>query len=483
MEYSEFLEHAKTFKRVPVFQQVDAGQVLPINVFQQIKSAHSDAVLLESLDDEAGHYSFIAFESMANFRSKGNRCALTLGDETDNQETQPLPALRQMIKDMSCAPCKQSDFTGSIIGFMSYDAVRLFEHIPEKRPATNLPDLSFDFYRNSLCFDHQNRTLIISHIVDVSNHIEQEYLDAQEILAKLIDSINTSLPSSYETISLQGDTGEFCSDMDDDVFKKMVIKAKEYIRSGDVFQVVLSRSFKEKYTVDPFKIYNTLRKKSPTPYLFYLPIDDAIIMGASPEKLVSVLQGEVSVNPIAGTRKRIDKKYDDAVSQELLSDEKELAEHMMLVDLARNDVGKVSKPGSVQVTELLKIKHFSHVTHITSTVKGQLRDTLDALDALAATFPAGTLSGAPKIRAMEIIDELEATGRGLYGGTICRMDYLGNLDSCIAFRMAVLRDGVATVRAGAGIVFDSNPQTEADETRHKALSMLSAIRCAEADKS
>ena len=206
-------------------------------------------------------------------------------------------------------------------------------------------------------------------------------------------------------------------------------------------------------------------------------------MGASPEKLVSVQQGEVSVNPIAGTRKRVDKKYDDAVSQELLSDEKELAEHMMLVDLARNDVGKVSKPGSVQVTELLKIKHFSHVTHITSTVTGQLRDTLDALDALAATFPAGTLSGAPKIRAMEIIDELESTGRGLYGGAICRMDYQGNLDSCIAFRMAVLSDGVATVRAGAGIVFDSNPQTEADETRHKALSMLSAIRCAQADKS
>ena len=201
-----------------------------------------------------------------------------------------------------------------------------------------------------------------------------------------------------------------------------------------------------------------------------MTIDGAVLVGASPEKLVSVQNNKVSVNPIAGTRQRMGKEYDEQIRQELLSDEKELAEHMMLVDLARNDVGHVAKPGTVEVNELLKVKHFSHVSHI----------TLDALDALQATFPAGTLSGAPKIRAMEIIDELELTGRGLYGGTICRMDYQGNLDSCIAFRMAVIQDGVATVRAGAGIVFDSSPQMEADETRHKALSMLSAIRAAQA---
>jgi anthranilate synthase component 1 len=213
--------------------------------------------------------------------------------------------------------------------------------------------------------------------------------------------------------------------------------------------------------------------------MFYLPIDDVVVLGASPEKLVSVHEGMITTHPIAGTRRRPDAHHNQAIEADLLSDEKELAEHRMLVDLARNDVGAVATPGSVEVTELLKVKHYAHVSHITSTVIGQLRPECDALDALAAAFPAGTLSGAPKIRAMEIIDKLEVSSRGLYGGAICRLDYQGNLDSCIAIRMAILKNGMALIRAGAGIVFDSDAQAECDETRHKAHAMLYALALAQ----
>ena len=482
MNYNDFLELAKTFKRVPVFREVDGQTILPIAVFQRIKKYHAEAVLLESLDDNARHFSFIAFEPMAEFRSYGLSCSFSIGSEIYHQEAQPLSALRQRIKDMSCAPGPSGAFSGSIIGFLSYDAVRLFEHIPNPRPATALPDVAFDFFRNTLCYDHQNKTWIISHVVDVAENLEQQYLSAQNILADIELKVGCIIAENDASSAEPQSTSyrNLLSDVDDAAFQEMVLRAKQYIQAGDVFQVVLSRSFLEPCTADAFDVYKVLRQKSPTPYLFYLPIDGAVLVGASPEKLVSVQNNKVSVNPIAGSRQRMRKEYDEQIRQELLSDEKELAEHMMLVDLARNDVGHVAKPGTVEVNELLKVKHFSHVSHITSTVTGQLRESLDALDALQATFPAGTLSGAPKIRAMEIIDELELTGRGLYGGTICRMDYQGNLDSCIAFRMAVIQDGVATVRAGAGIVFDSSPQMEADETRHKALSMLSAIRAAQA---
>ncbi len=268
------------------------------------------------------------------------------------------------------------------------------------------------------------------------------------------------------------------SDTSDAEFINLVVKAKEYITLGDAFQIVLSRCFKRNYSVPPFKIYKTLRKVSPAPFMFYFPIYDIIIMGASPERLIRVHNKEVTVNPIAGTRKKTVDRSDQNMTNELLSDKKELAEHMMLVDLARNDVGAVCEPGSVKVCDFLQVKHYSHLSHITSTVTGKLKEKYDALDALKAAFPAGTLSGAPKIRAMEIIDELELSHRGLYGGALCRIDASGNFDSCIAIRMAVLKEGVATIRTGAGIVYDSNPAAEAQETVLKAQSMLNAISAA-----
>ena len=257
----------------------------------------------------------------------------------------------------------------------------------------------------------------------------------------------------------------------------MVEKAKQHIVDGDIFQVVLSRCFSTKVDAKPFDVYRALRFSNPSPYMFYLEVNGYAIAGASPEKLVSIEDGVVEIRPLAGTRPR-GKLPDKELAEDLLNDEKEVAEHMMLVDLARNDVGRVGVPGTVKVSRLKEIEYYARVIHISSTVQAQLSPDKDVFDALKGGFPAGTLSGAPKIRAMEIIDELESSSRGIYGGTICAIDGVGNMDNAIAIRMAMIKDGVATVRAGGGLVYDSDPQEEADETRHKARAILDGIALA-----
>jgi anthranilate synthase component 1 len=308
----------------------------------------------------------------------------------------------------------------------------------------------------------------------------QAYEQAQGKIKNLIKKIS-SFSSVHEMSSSHPLSINSCyeSDVSDEAFVQLVEQAQDYIKKGDAFQIVLSRCFKKNYHSKPFDIYRALRQVSPAPYMFYLPLKDRVIVGASPERMVSVYQRQVSINPIAGTRRRLDQEQDQKMEQELLCDEKELAEHRMLVDLARNDLGRVCDIGSIRVEELTKVKHYSHVSHITSIVTGTLAKSYDFLDAFAASFPAGTLSGAPKIRAMQIIDELEHSRRGLYGGAIGRLDGAGNFESCIAIRMASLKDGVATIRTGAGIVHGSNPQAEAEETHQKASSLLAAINFAE----
>lgn len=326
--------------------------------------------------------------------------------------------------------------TGAL-GFLSYDAVRIFEEIPDRHQSTHqLPNMVFGFYEK---------------VVKVERETQKRE--------------TTSSAASITT------------DLSDEEYIAIVNQAKEHIINGDIFQVVLSRKFTTPYSVMPMHIYETLKKISPAPYMFYLPTEHGVMVGASPEKLIRVINKHVEINPIAGTRPK--DKSESEIETDLLQDKKEVAEHMMLVDLARNDIGASCKPGSVKVTDLLRVKHFSHVSHIASTITGELRDDKDALDALAAAFPAGTLSGAPKIRAMEIIDELETSRRGIYGGAIVQIDAEGNLDSCIAIRMAMLNNGIATVRTGAGIVYDSNPLYEANETRQKARGILEAIATAE----
>ncbi len=463
---SEFKMLAKNAGRIAVFQEILAGKLTPFTIYSLLNKAFkTEGMMLEDLHQkEYARYSFICFEPIAS---------LKIDNDDDRQ---PLAALRDLqSKLVYSTRTEVADLITSAAGFITYDVVRHFETIPDRHAADpSLPILLFNFYALSVTFDHEKQTILISTLVEVSDQLEQVYNQAQQKIMSVIKLLAMSSDETDPVIEKKA-APSIEVDTSDSDFMRMVEKAKAYIIQGDAFQIVLSRCFKRRYSVSPLEIYKTLRRVSPAPFMFYFPTETNVIMGASPERFIRVHNNQVTVNPIAGTRKLTEETTRDAITADLLSDKKELAEHMMLVDLARNDVGAVSDPGSVQVNELLQVKHYSHVSHITSTVSGQLQEKYDALDAFAAAFPAGTLSGAPKIRAMQIIDELETSRRGLYGGAICRLDSLGNFDSCIAIRMAVLKNGIATIRTGAGIVYDSNPAAEAQETHQKARSMLDAI--------
>lgn len=467
----EFKDLAKKTNRVAVFQEISADSLTPISIYCSLKNAHTtEAVIFEDFHPNGHkHYSFICFESIASL-------------EITDQNQEPLNTLRQLQSELAyTARPDAAELITSSMGFITYDAIRFFENIPDKNVSNSLlPLMLFNFYRISLAFDHRKKTVLISYVVEVGKYPELSYCSAREEIEKIIKllSINDFRESdSKKEVPTAVDVE--VSDLD---FINMIEKAKKYITQGDAFQIVLSRCFKRQYSVSPLEIYKKLCEISPAPYMFYFPLKSCVIIGASPEQFIRSYHNKITVNPIAGTRRRQGAITDEVVADDLLNDKKELAEHMMLVDLARNDVGAVADPGSVKVDELLKVKHYSHVSHITSTVTGVLNKKYDSLDAMIAAFPAGTLSGAPKIRAMQIIDELEMSRRGLYGGAICRFDSINNLDSCIAIRSAILKDGIATIRTGAGIVYDSNPINEVQETYHKSQSILSAIAIAHGEK-
>lgn len=469
----EFRLLAQHSSIIAVFEEIPMSDKTPVMIYQLLqKLYYQEGVLFEDL--YPGHeerYAYLSFEVMATL-SIHQDDGLDPIIELRKLQAQYQPSTRQDV----------SHLISNIFGFMSYDVVHFFENIPHQQQMGDqtLPLCLFNFYALNLTFDYQQQTILISTIVDVNQHeVEVSYRKAREkiknIKTLIANAETISSPPSLNGSNHTADTIALSVDTDDNIFMQMVDKAKEYIVSGDVFQIVISRSYQCNYFVTPFAIYETLREVSPAPYLFYFPCESSTIIGASPETLVKVNNQVVTVNPIAGTKKRDNLQSDETISADLLSDEKELAEHIMLVDLARNDVGAVSVPGSVCVQDLLKVKHYSHVSHITSIVSGQLKPFFDALDALKAAFPAGTLSGAPKIRAMEIINELEMTPRNLYAGAICRFDCANNFDSCIAIRMAHLKDGIATIRTGAGIVFDSVAKMEARETDQKAYSIIQTI--------
>jgi anthranilate synthase component 1 len=417
---------------------------------------------------------------MAQLKVKEEVISIRIGEKSRNETKEPFAVLRELITELSVEGKKAGpELQNGAVGFLTYDAVRLFEEIPNQQEKNELPEMLFNFYQNTLSFDHLNQKLRICVTIETAGKAKENYQKAQTKIDGIIQKINQPFALNNDKHEKRKTSVEV--DISDEKFVELVNEAKKYIISGEAFQIVLSRCFKKSYTVSPFNIYRALRRVSPSPYMFYLPLGDSIIIGASPEKLISVRNGRVAINPIAGTRRRGYEQKDEEIEHELLNDKKEMAEHMMLVDLARNDLGAVCEPGSVHLVELSKIKHFSHVSHIASVVEGQLQQNKDAFDALKHAYPAGTLSGAPKIRAMEIIDQLETSRRGLYGGAICRLDYEGNFDSCIAIRMALLKDGLATIRTGAGIVFDSDPIAEANETRVKAASVLEAISVAQED--
>jgi anthranilate synthase component 1 len=463
---------------IPVCKRIFADTETPVSVWMKLFKKRKYGFLLESVEgqDTVARYSFLGGDPFMTFSCRGTSWRVN-GEERDSGERDPLGALRRLLAAYKPVFVEGIPrFCGGAVGFFSYDSIRLREAIPDKNPKDDpLDDIFFGFYRDLIAFDNREHCLLLitNIIYKPGDDIVKAYLDA---LHRLDDSEEQMAASLQVTRLSVRQTAGPVSNVNRPEYEAAVEKCREYIRAGDIFQVVLSQRFTVGVEADPFDLYRILRVVNPSPYMYYLSMDDTAVIGASPEMLVRVENRMVEVRPIAGTcRRGMNEQEDEKLIRDLLDDPKERAEHIMLVDLGRNDVGRVAKTGTVRVEEMMHIEKYSHVIHIVSNVLGDLADDRDAFDALYSCFPAGTLSGAPKIRAMEIIDELEPVKRGLYGGALGYIDWSGTMDTCIVIRTIVYKDGVATIQAGAGIVADSDPAREYNETLHKAGALFAAI--------
>ncbi|MBI4551929.1 MAG: anthranilate synthase component I [Candidatus Latescibacteria bacterium] len=468
---------------VPVWVSRPIGSETPETAFLKVCRESPYAFLLESLegDERVARYSFVGADPLQRLVSTPDGLDVISGAETQHLAGNPVDRMREVMRRYrTCTDGALPRFSGGAVGYFAYDVVRSFEAIPDENPdELGLPDLHFIIAGSVIAFDHvQQQMFIIANAVIDRDGPDAAYTRAIDRIDELIARLRQPVPPTPSSVRpLIDEKSPVTANLTPEAFQDAVRRAKEYIAAGDVFQVVLSQRFSVGIDRDPFDIYRALTALNPSPYLYYLRLDGLHIVGASPETMVQVDAGQVVVRPIAGTKRRgASEAEDDALSQELLNDPKERAEHVMLVDLGRNDVGRVCEYGTVQTTELMAIEKYSHVIHIVSNVVGRLRDGLDGFDVLRATFPAGTLSGAPKIRAMEIIDELETTRRGVYGGALGYIGFSGNLDLCITIRTMVITDGRAFIQAGAGIVADSIPEAEHIECANKAAALLRAIQ-------
>ncbi|MFH1009411.1 MAG: anthranilate synthase component I [Candidatus Latescibacterota bacterium] len=471
---------------IPVAKEILADMETPVSAYQKIRNSGRYSFLLESVEggEKIARYSFLGADPFLVFRSKGDRISLQEGRNGHFRTTtgDPLKVLRELLGQYQ--PVRIPDlprFTGGAVGVMGYDGVRLAEELPDQTADDlDLDEMVWMFFDTLLAFDNVRHKMILISNVHTDRH-EGGLRTQYETACRRIEELERLLLRPVDPLPSRGEGRcQLASNTTKEDFMASVRRAKEYISAGDVIQVVLSQRFEMEISVGSFDIYRMLRIVNPSPYMFHMAMDDLSVVGASPELMVRMEKGTIEVRPIAGTRMRGETEQEDQrLSEELLADEKERAEHIMLVDLGRNDVGRVSIPGSVEVTELMKIERYSHVMHIVSNVQGKVRPGVDAIDGLLACFPAGTVSGAPKIRAMEILDELEPTRRGIYAGAVGYFDFSGNLDSCIAIRTIVVKDSKAYVQAGAGIVADSDPEREFEETEHKARAMVRAIEMAE----
>lgn len=477
----EVCEYAKVYNIIPVMYEYYADLDTPISVFLKLKK-DNNCFLLESVEGSKSkkRYSFIGRNPFLIF--KGYKDKVVIKDysgEEKEYKLDPIGKLKELMEEYKSPKIPGfPSFTGGAVGFFSYDAVRLIEDLKnEPREDIKIPELHFLFTDEIIAFDHIRQKLIIIVNMHVKEDIEKQYERATKRIIEIQNELYEKRAYDFQNKDTKNRIPpQIESNMTEDGFCAIVNKAKEYIQNGDIFQVVLSQRFKIKTNVDPLNVYRTLRIINPSPYMYYLQFDEYKIVGASPEMLVRVEDGIITTCPIAGTRKRgKNDEEDEVLGKELLSDPKENAEHVMLVDLGRNDIGKVSEFGSVKVSRLKYLQSFSHVIHLVSDVTGILRKDKTPLDALLATIPAGTLTGAPKVRAMEIIDELENVKRGVYGGAICYLSFCQNLDSCITIRTAFFKDNFALIQAGAGIVADSIPHLEYEETKNKAKAMIKAI--------
>ncbi len=466
---------------VPVYREIPGDLLTPVSAFQRLRRRAARAFLLESVlgGERLARYSFLGRDPESTLELRGGRLRVHDAEGGRAVEGDLLSALRARLSRRAAEAPGLPRFTGGAVGFLAYDAVRLFERLPDRHGAGDGLLASFSFYRSLVAFDHVRQRLVLMAIAEPGRRAAYE--DAQARLDALEADLRAESPPALAVArapdELPADAAALFGEGAG--FRDAVRRAQEHIAAGDIFQVVLSRQAKLRTAADPFTLYRALRMVNPSPYMYFLQDGEQAVAGASPEMRVRVEGARVETRPIAGTRPRgRTPEEDEILAAELLRDEKEIAEHVMLVDLGRNDVGRVCRHGSVQVPEFMTIERYSHVAHIVSSVAGELRDDLDALDALVATLPAGTLSGAPKIRAMQIIDELEPVARGLYGGALGYVDLRGNLDFCITIRTLLLRAGEATLQAGAGIVADSDAHAEQRETEAKAGAMLEALRLA-----
>lgn len=479
----QFQQYAdQGFNIIPVAKDVHLDDVTPLTIYSQI-SNKSNTFLLESVEggETWAQYSIVGLDCLDTIKVTGNTIETKTGDQilsfiSDN----PLDEIQELISGLKTPEIKDLPrFYGGYVGFFAYESAKYAEKriadlvSKDSKFDEHMPEIFLVKAEKLIVYDNTDQSIQIIFNVDPSKTSYKEALDAIEEIGSLLNSKDTIFDDTFKTPS-----GEmaFHSNFEKDDYIKAVGLVKNYIEEGDVMQVVLAQDFSQDFQNDPFDLYRALRQLNPSPYMYYLDLDECQIVGASPEILVRLEEDKVTLRPIAGTRKRGSNTEEDLANEkDLLTDPKEIAEHLMLIDLGRNDVGRVSEMGTVQVTDKMIVEKYSHVMHIVSNVTGTLSKDLDAIDALKASLPAGTLSGAPKIRAMQIINELEPSSRGIYGGAIGYISWNGNIDTAIAIRTAVIKDNVIHVGAGAGIVADSIPENEWLECKQKAKVFLDAM--------
>ncbi|MGQ9570687.1 MAG: anthranilate synthase component I [Thermodesulfovibrionales bacterium] len=500
-DIDEFLALSTKGNLIPLYEEILADMDTPVSAY--LKFGGSPSFLLESVEggEKWARYSFLGSRPSRIIKSWGNKLEIKdvkRGLKRFNVED-PLEIIKKEITTYHPVEIKGLPrFYGGLVGYLGYDMVRFFERIPDlKRPGLDLPDMFFMLTDTMLIFDNLKQKLKIVSIACLEDkNPEDAYHEASNKLKDVVQRLKSSkirqvLKSKARQVKSrktknqglvikQDPSGFSSSFITKDAFEEAVLKGKDYIMSGDVVQVVLSQSFERESFTDPFNIYRALRVINPSPYMYYLDTGDAKIVGSSPEILVRLEGRKIILRPIAGTRRRGETDEEDkALEEDLRKDPKERAEHIMLVDLGRNDVGRVAEIGSVKVTELMTVERYSHVMHLVSNVQGDLKEGLDAFDVLRSCFPAGTVTGAPKVRAMEIIEELEPTRRGPYAGAVGYFSFSGNMDTCITIRTLIIKDNKVYVQAGAGIVADSAPKREYAETVNKAMGMMRAVEMAE----
>lgn len=484
-DFKKFKDLSKTSRMIPVFMEMEGNMETPVTLFKKL-CKDKNCYLLESVEvgDKCGRYSYIGRNPFITIKGYGNRVIVNKRDKTVNKPGCVLEIVKSLTNDYRMPQIEDMpDFIGGAVGYIGYDVIRNYEHLENINfDDIKMPDVHLMLTEEVIVFDHVRQKIKIIVNVPVSSNTKSLYKSAIERLHSIKREI---LENDYSMEEDKGGSSKkliYSSNKTKEDYMQKVLRAKEYIKNGDIFQVVLSQRLQVETGVTPFRAYRTLRNINPSPYMFYIDFGEYQLVGSSPELLVKVKGNVVETCPIAGTRPRGKSiEEDEKYAEELLKDEKELAEHLMLVDLARNDIGKISEFGTVEVNQFMDIQKYSHVIHIVSNVIGKIRRDCDMYDALISCLPAGTVSGAPKVRAMEIIDELENRKRGVYAGAVGYLGLNGNMDTCIAIRTIIFKNGMAYIQAGAGIVADSEPENEYYETLRKAQALIETIKKAEED--